>query len=97
MTSAINTNNIDVNYPIPGQDNDSQGFRDNFFNIRSGLDTASQEITNLQTSFTAVAFLVKSTDPMPEGWEGTGHYLPVVDASGVAVPSVKYQIVKKTV
>ena len=30
MTSSINPNNIDGTYPIAGQDNDSQGFRDNF-------------------------------------------------------------------
>ena len=30
MASTINTANIDETYPIAGQDNDSQGFRDNF-------------------------------------------------------------------
>lgn len=29
--------NINVNYPIPGRDNDSQGFRDNFYNIKEAL------------------------------------------------------------
>ena len=28
MTSNINPTNIDSDYPIAGQDNDSQGFRD---------------------------------------------------------------------
>ena len=30
MTSQINPNNIDGNYPVAGVDNNSQGFRDNF-------------------------------------------------------------------
>lgn len=46
--STINTNGIDVNYPIPGQNNNSQGFRDNFTSIKTNLDTAANEITDLQ-------------------------------------------------
>jgi hypothetical protein len=50
MTSAINTNGINVNYPIPGVNNSSQGFRDNFAVIRTDLNTAASEITNLQNN-----------------------------------------------
>jgi hypothetical protein len=50
MTSAINTNGINVNYPVPGVNNSTQGFRDNFNSIKTNLDTASNEITNLQNS-----------------------------------------------
>lgn len=46
--SQINTNGINVNYPEPGTNNSSQGFRDNFSQIRTNLDTASNEITDLQ-------------------------------------------------
>jgi hypothetical protein len=46
--SSINPNNIDGTYPIAGQDNDSQGFRNNFTNIRNNLTFASLEITELQ-------------------------------------------------
>jgi hypothetical protein len=49
MTSAINPNTIDVDFPVAGVDNDSQGFRDNFTAIKTGLDTAKSEITTLQT------------------------------------------------
>ena len=45
MTSAINTNGINVNYPVPGINNSSQGFRDNFTAIRTDLNTAATEIT----------------------------------------------------
>ena len=50
MTSAINTDNISGTFPVAGQDNNSQGFRDNFTNIKSGLDVAKSEITTLQTN-----------------------------------------------
>jgi hypothetical protein len=47
--SNINTNSIDANYPIPGINNSSQGFRDNFTSIKNNLDTAATEITDIQT------------------------------------------------
>jgi hypothetical protein len=50
MTSQINPSSIDITYPIAGQDNDSQGFRTNFKNIQTGLETARSEITVLQNS-----------------------------------------------
>ena len=46
--SQINTNGINTNYPVPGQNNSSQGFRDNFSQIRNNLNTAANEITDLQ-------------------------------------------------
>lgn len=50
MASTINPNNIDILYPIAGQDNDTQGFRDNFRNIKNNLLTAKNEITDLQAN-----------------------------------------------
>jgi hypothetical protein len=49
MTSQINPNNIDGNYPVAGQPNNTQGFRNNFTNIRTNFETAANEITALQT------------------------------------------------
>jgi hypothetical protein len=49
MTSTINTNGINVNYPVPGENNSTQGFRDNFTSIKNNLDTTATEITDLQT------------------------------------------------
>lgn len=46
--SSINPNNIDGTYPIAGQDNDSQGFRDNFTNIKNNLTFAQAELADLQ-------------------------------------------------
>lgn len=48
MASNINANNIDGAYPVAGQDNDSQGFRDNFTNTRTNFQFAADEITDLQ-------------------------------------------------
>jgi len=49
MASNINANNIDGAFPIAGQDNDSQGFRDNFTNIKTNFNNAKTEIEDLQT------------------------------------------------
>lgn len=48
MTSAINPNNIDTEYPVAGQDNNTQGFRTNFTNIRNNFLAAENEINDLQ-------------------------------------------------
>ena len=50
MASSISTTSIDATFPVAGQDNDSQGFRDNFSQIKTQLDTASSEITTIQTN-----------------------------------------------
>jgi len=46
--SNINPNNIDGTFPIAGQDNSSQGFRDNFTNIRNNFSYAQTELADLQ-------------------------------------------------
>ena len=50
MTSAINPNNINGAYPVAGQDNNSQGFRDNFTNTSTNFQYAADEITDLQNN-----------------------------------------------
>jgi hypothetical protein len=49
MTSAINPNNINGAYPVAGQDNNSQGFRDNFTNTSTNFQYAADEISDLQS------------------------------------------------
>lgn len=49
MASIINPNNIDGTYPVAGQDNDSQGFRDNFTNTKTNFERARDEISDLQS------------------------------------------------
>ena len=50
MSSQIITTNIDGTYPVAGQDNDSQGFRDNFTNIKNNFSYAKSEIEDLQNN-----------------------------------------------
>jgi len=47
-TSAIN--GIDELYPVAGQDNDSQGFRDNFNTIKTQLNAAATDLASLDTN-----------------------------------------------
>jgi hypothetical protein len=48
--SNINPQNIDGTYPIAGQDNDSQGFRNNFTNTVNNFVFAAAELTDLQNN-----------------------------------------------
>lgn len=48
MASNVNPNNIDGTYPVAGQDNDSQGFRTNFTNIKNNFIYTKSEIEDLQ-------------------------------------------------
>lgn len=61
MTSSINPNNIDGTYPIAGQDNDSQGFRDNFTNIKTNFGYAAAEITDLESKVLLKSALTGTT------------------------------------
>ena len=57
MTSQINPNDIDGAYPVAGQDNNSQGFRDNFTNTSTNFQYAADEITDLQNNVVLKAAL----------------------------------------
>jgi hypothetical protein len=48
VTSNINYLGINENFPVAGEDNDTQVFRDNFDTIKTSLNTAKTEITDLQ-------------------------------------------------
>jgi hypothetical protein len=49
-SSAIVYTTINENFPAAGQDNDSQGFRDNFARVKTALGTAQSEITYLNNN-----------------------------------------------
>ncbi len=61
MTSQVNPNNIDGTYPVAGQDNDSQGFRDNFTNIRNNLTFVKAEIEDIQNKAVLKSALSNTT------------------------------------
>ena len=50
MASNINSTGVDATFPIAGQDNDSQGFRNNFNTIKNNFTAAKSEIEALQTN-----------------------------------------------
>ena len=50
MASNIVTGNIDGAFPVAGQDNSSQGFRDNFTAIKNNFTDAKAEIEDLQNN-----------------------------------------------
>jgi hypothetical protein len=50
MASNIVPGNIDETYPKAGQDNSSQGFRDNFSGIKNNFTEAKTEIEALQSN-----------------------------------------------
>ena len=50
MASSIVPGNIDGTYPTAGQDNSSQGFRDNFNAIKNNFTESKTEIEALQSN-----------------------------------------------
>jgi len=48
MASNIQPNNVDGTYPVAGQNNSSQGMRDNFAAIKNNFTEAKSEIVALQ-------------------------------------------------
>lgn len=50
MASNINDTGINKDYPVAGQDNDSQGFRDNFSIIKDNFVATKSEIETLQST-----------------------------------------------
>ena len=50
MPSLISTTGFNADYPVAGQDNDSQGFRTNFNVTKVALEQAASEITDLITN-----------------------------------------------
>ncbi len=61
MTSQINPNNVDGTYPVAGQPNNTQGFRDNFTNIKTNFSYAETEITDLQSKAVLKSALTGTT------------------------------------
>ena len=60
--SNINYVSINENFPVAGQDNDTQVFRDNFDTIKTSLRYAKEELEIFQDSVTGAARLNQSND-----------------------------------
>jgi hypothetical protein len=74
MTSQINYGAINTTYPVAGQDNNSQGFRDNFTAISAGLGVAKTEITALQSNTILKADLATGTTTVQNNMLGSTIY-----------------------
>ena len=78
MASSLSPTSIDATFPVAGQDNDSQGFRDNFNQIKTDLTNTKAELEDLQSNAVLKANLTS----------------PVVTASndlgGLALKDYKY-------
>lgn len=61
MSSNINFSAVDAGYPIAGQDNNTQGFRDNFNSIKTALAVANTEVTTLQNNTVLTTSLTGNT------------------------------------
>jgi hypothetical protein len=61
MPSNINVAALDANFPVAGTNNSSQGFRDNFTNIKSNLNYAKSELSDLQAKAILKSALVGQT------------------------------------
>ena len=52
LASTVTTysNLIDVEFPVPGTNNNQKKFRDNFSNITNSIKIAEAELTNIRTN-----------------------------------------------
>jgi hypothetical protein len=71
MASQISFSSIDENYPVAGQDNDTQGFRDNFNVIKQALLKASEEVTTLQNNTAGLELSALDGDVPGTNFNGT--------------------------
>jgi len=86
--SNINPDNIDSNFPIQGQDNPSQGFRDNFSAIKNQFLVAKSEIEGLANNPVGV---VTATNTVT-GIVRIGHGISINSSATISVsnPFVLY-------
>ena len=84
MPSNINTTNLDETYPVAGQDNNSQGFRDNFTTIKTNFSTAKTEIEALQTNTAKLNATNNFANNVISGAKFTNNTLTVYSAGNVS-------------
>jgi hypothetical protein len=87
MTSQINFAAIDENFPVAGQDNDSNGFRGNFAAIQAALASAKSEIEDLQLKAVLVETLNPSTETVANDLNGSSIANGIYGQLNGAVPS----------
>ena len=89
--SNINFASINENFPVAGQDNDTQVFRDNFDSIKTGLRVANEEISNLQDNTARTDQATDFNNSVVSGAVFQFNRDAVFDGGAVSVPmSVEY-------
>ncbi len=58
--SKVTSQTINTSFPVPGKNNSSQGFRDNFAAIANNLEQTRQELSDLQSKVVVKSALVDS-------------------------------------
>ena len=82
-TSQTEITAIDATYPVAGQDNDSQGFRDNFSNIKNTLTKIKTDLDSLDTNSA-----VKNDEENPQDFNGN----QISEADFIATTVTKHPI-----
>lgn len=71
MTLLTSINGIDDLYPVAGQDNNTQGFRDNFNYIKSALQFVNEDLDTIKTNSVKVATFDENNDPVENDLQGS--------------------------
>jgi len=87
MTSSINFGAIDESFPVAGQDNDSNGFRNNFAAIQAAFVAAKSEIEDLQNKAVLTETLGSATETVANNLGGSTIKNGVYSQLNGAVPS----------
>jgi hypothetical protein len=69
-TASIYYNSINVNFPVPGQDNSSQGFRDNFSNTQMALEDVDNRVVDLELMIQYQTYFVRNVPYSATGSPG---------------------------
>jgi hypothetical protein len=85
MTTTASTyyNNIDVTFPVAGQDNSSQGFRDNFNNTVLALADVDTRLVSVETKNVNNLYFTTSEPASSKG--SYGDLTGMVYANGTSV------------
>lgn len=71
MTLLTSINGIDELYPVAGQDNNTQGFRDNFNYIKTALQFVNEDLDTIKTNSVKVATFDENNDPVENDLQGS--------------------------
>jgi len=81
--SLINVSGIDQNFPVLGEDNPSQGFRDNFAAIKTALTQAKNEIDTLESTTAKGVTTISSGDIKYNDFNGNIIQDTILDYTGL--------------